>query len=460
MVKEVAPNLSYHYWGLGIRGQRLTEEADPLVLVRGSEFNHEKEIETEDDEGHMGTATTRMSSYRTKASANPSFTDKCRYKEGWEDMWLLLLGSDDGEGNIRKTPNAGSTATTQIFDYLFKVNVAQPQDPYFATLVNGFAKTSTDAYKYEDALMSEFEVTGTNEEAPTYTSTFATNYPKFNQPNPARVFPSKTVFPKSADVRIFIAPQGDYQIDDPEGDDYIGRYEYPCYLEWTINVNNNIESVPCSGDDFGESTKVLGNREGEVNITVPWTNATKHLEYEFQGGSADSTTVTTDNDVRTVWVVMENTLIGDSDVKYRTIIKVPQVVMTSVTSEQSGSDAKQIELEGQIEESGSESFIETIVTTDLSDLHIDTTTGSEGSLYDNTTDISVTVTDGTNPVEGATVTVNEAEAQTDASGIATFASVVNGSTSIKVEKEGIVTKYETVNVSSSSNSFTVTVETI
>ena len=47
MVREVAPNLSYHYWYLGIRGLQLNEEASPLVLVRGSEFNHEREIEME-----------------------------------------------------------------------------------------------------------------------------------------------------------------------------------------------------------------------------------------------------------------------------------------------------------------------------------------------------------------------------------------------------------------------------
>ena len=372
MVKEVAPNLSYHYWGLGIRGLNLDEEASPMVLVRGSEFNHEKEIEMEDDEGHMGTATTRMSSYRTTATANPSFTDKCRYTEGWEDMWLLLLGSAKGgtgedKDDIIKEEVTGATG---VYKYTFKVNTAQPQDPYFATIYNGFAKTETDAYKYEDALLSEFEVSGSNEEAPTYTSTFATNYPKFNQQNPVRVFPAKTTFPKSADVRIYIAPQGNYEsIQD------ISQYEYPCYLEWSFNVNNNIESVPCSGDEFGESTKVLGNREGEVNITVPWTNATKHLEYEFQGGSADATTVTTDNDLRTVWIVMTHGKIGETTQKYQTVIKIPQVVMTSVTSEQSGSDAKQIELSGNIEENGSDSFIETEVITDLADLHIDNTVG-------------------------------------------------------------------------------------
>ena len=124
MVREVAPNLSYHYWGLGIRGLNLDEEASPLVLVRGSEFNHEREISMEDDEGHMGTATTRMSSYRTSATANPSYTDKCRYKEGWEDIWLLLLGSakggtGDDKNDIRKE---AVTGVEGAYKYTFKVN--------------------------------------------------------------------------------------------------------------------------------------------------------------------------------------------------------------------------------------------------------------------------------------------------------------------------------------------------
>lgn len=364
MVREVAPNLSYHYWYLGVQGLELGEEADPLVMVRGSEFNHEREIEMEDDEGHMGTATTRMSSYRTTATANPSFTDKCRYKEGWEDMWLLLLGSDDGEGNIRK-----ETVTTGVYKYTFKVNTASPQDPYFATLFNGFAKTEGDAYKYENALLGEFEVSGSNEEAPTYTSTFSTNYPKVNQDNPARVIPATTVFPKSADVSVYIAPAG-------TSDAQMLNFEYPCYLEWSFSVNNNLESVPCSGDDFGESTKVLGNREGEVSITVPWTSATKHLEKVFETGAVDGETVTTDNDEKTIWFIMENGNIGSTNYKYKTTIKIPQVVITSAYSEQSGTDAKQIELQGNIEENGSDSFIEVEIITDLGDLHIDDTPAS------------------------------------------------------------------------------------
>lgn len=375
MVREVAPNLSYHYWYLGVRGINLDEEASPMVLVRGSEFNHEREIEMEDDEGHMGTATTKMSSYRTKASANPSFTDKCRYKEGWEDLWLLLLGSAKGGSGADKD-DIVVTEDNGIYTYTFKINTDAPQNPYFATLYNGFAKTTGDAYKYEDCLLSELEVSGSNEEAPTYSSTYASNYPKVNQTNPPRVIPAKTVFPKSADVRIYLAPA------DTEDADML-NYEYPCYLDWSVSVNNNLESVPCSGDAFGESTKVLGNREGTFNITVPWTNTTKHLEKVFETGADDGTTVTTDNDIKKVWIVMENGKIGDTNTKYKTVIKIPRVVVTSAYSEQSGTDAKQIELEGNIEENGQDSFIETVITTDLANLHIDNTTGDnhEGSAF-------------------------------------------------------------------------------
>ena len=368
MVREVAPNLSYHFWYLGVRGINLNQEASPMVLVRGSEFNHEREIEMEDDEGHMGTATTKMSSYRTKASANPSYTDKCRYKEGWEDVWLLLLGSAKGGSGADKNDimKVETSEGSGIYTYTYQININAPQDPYFCTLYNGFAKTTGDTYKYEDCLLSEFELSGSNEEAPTYTVTFASNYPKVNQPNIARVIPPSTIFPKSSDVRIYIAPVGT-----SDQTTMTQAYEYPCYLDWSLSINNNLESVPCSGDAFGESTKVLGNREGTVSITLPWTEATKGLEKKFETGSIDGTTVTNENDERKIMIVMEGTTIGSSELKYKTIIKIPKVVMTQVYSEQSGSDAKQLELEGNIEESGTESFVRAVITTDLEDLHID-----------------------------------------------------------------------------------------
>ena len=196
---EIAPNLSYHYWKLTVLGEGV-EDADavPLVLVRGSEFTPDKEITNEDDEGHTGTATTKMATYRASATSSPSFTDKTRYNEGWEDMWYLLLGSADANGNIRKTTKADG-----VYEYTFAVNPADPQDPAFAMLYNGFAKSPDgDAFRYENCLLNEFEVSGSNEEAPTYTSTFAANFPKFNQPNVTRVLPENNVFTRFIDNAV------------------------------------------------------------------------------------------------------------------------------------------------------------------------------------------------------------------------------------------------------------------
>lgn len=366
---EIAPNLSYHYWCLGVQGEELETEADPLVLVRGSEFTPDKEIQNEDDEGHMGTATTKMATYRSSASASPSYTDKTRYKEGWEDAWYLLLGSKDPTtGEIRKTELGTNTG---VYQYTFAVNSTNPQDPAFATLYNGFAKTQRDAFKYENCLLNEFEVSGSNEEAPTYTNTFASNFPKFNQQNPARVFPKTTVFTKPAGVSIYIAPKGEYT-----SLEQLEQYKYPCFIEYSFNVNRNVETQPCSADDFGTSTKVLGDLEAEINITLPWTEATKHLEYVFMGGDANATEVTDENDDKTVWIVFESGQIGETDYNYQTIIKIPEITLTNADSPQSGSDAKQIELEGNIKENGVDSFIECVITTDLEDLHIQNPTTS------------------------------------------------------------------------------------
>ena len=373
MSDKIAPNLAYHFWGANIKNQSAESEPSSVgVFIRGSEFDHGKEIEMQDDEGHMGTQTIKVSSYRSKASANPSFTDKCRYKEGWEDMWLLLLGSGSHSDSTPYTIDK-TTVTTGVYKYVFSVDTAQPNDPYTCALFNGFAKTSADAYKYENCLMSEFELSGSNTDAPTYKATFSSNFPKFNQTNPVRTYPTTTEFPKPANVKIYIAPaleSGEYVFGTAgTGEVSIDDYMYGCYQDWSLNVNMNVEDQPCAGDDFGTSTKVQGNREGTFNITLPWNDTTKKLEYKFMGGADNSTGVTTENDVKTVWILMEGSTIS-STYKYTTLIKIPHIVMTAVNSPQSGSDAKTLELEGNIEENGSDSFITTEIQTSLADLHI------------------------------------------------------------------------------------------
>lgn len=391
MTNEVSPSLSYHYWMVCINGT--SEDPVPSVLIKGTDFDPQKEISSEDDEGHTGTATTKISTYRSNASSSPQFKDKCRYQEGWEDILYLVIGSDDGSKQIDVTEVA-----TGVNKFIFHENPNAPMEAAFATLFNGFNKTETDAYKYKEALLNTFKLSGSNSDAPTYEVQFASDFPLFHQTNLARVFPKVSTFPKSGNTKLYIAPLGTAY------DELTDDMQFSCYEEWEMNVNKNVENKPCANDTFGTSTKVTGSREGDFSCTLPWNSRSKNLEYEFMGGDAELTTHTvTDEDIhKTIYLVMsggkilrtsESNTIGtgesivssktvdgvtiytiDTGKPYQTIVKIPDVVLTNVNSPQSGSDAKTLDVESNIVDNGTDSFIEVTVQTGLSELHIANTT--------------------------------------------------------------------------------------
>ena len=75
-------------------------------------------------------------------------------------------------------------------------------------------------------------------------------------------------------------------------------------------------------------------------------------------------------------------------------------------------------------------------------------------------DITVNVSDGDNPISGATVTIGDDEETTDEDGDATFESVYEGSTNISVTASGYADKTVTVTVDDSHTSFTVELEVV
>ena len=70
-------------------------------------------------------------------------------------------------------------------------------------------------------------------------------------------------------------------------------------------------------------------------------------------------------------------------------------------------------------------------------------------------DISVTINDGTDPIEGATVTVGAKTGTTGSAGGCTIKDVTDGTVSVEVSATGYVTKTESITVSSSDTSFTI-----
>lgn len=75
-----------------------------------------------------------------------------------------------------------------------------------------------------------------------------------------------------------------------------------------------------------------------------------------------------------------------------------------------------------------------------------------------TRDISFTINDGTNAIEGASVVIGETTKTTDSSGECTFDDISEGENSVEVSATGYTTKTETISVDSEHTSFTVSLE--
>lgn len=72
-----------------------------------------------------------------------------------------------------------------------------------------------------------------------------------------------------------------------------------------------------------------------------------------------------------------------------------------------------------------------------------------------TRDLSFTITDGTDPIEGATVTIGDKTGTTGSAGGCSISGVEEGSVSVEVAATGYTTKTETITVDETHTSFTI-----
>jgi hypothetical protein len=359
----IAPNLAYHYWALGIKPTGKTAAEDPLIMIPGTEFEPEKEIEHDDDLGHTGSASLNMGMDRIKAASSPNFQDKARYGQGWEDYFYLLYGDVTG-------PVPAVSGATKAKKYTFTVNVSAPADPPLCTLYNGYAKTADDAYLYDNCMLNELEISFKNDEPMTVKPSFVADYPLLNQTNPARVVPTKKVKIRPGQTILYYAPTNVTLTEVNKA-----TYAIPCVIEGNLKVNHNAESEPCAGDVFGTETKNMGIRESEGGFTVPWTSATKGIEAEYESGSEAGTQVTEEPlrkqiMIESIGPVIET--VSEENVFYKTKILIPDVTITKAESPQSGDERKSIDVEFKINDEGDASFMNVEIITELTALHIGT----------------------------------------------------------------------------------------
>ncbi len=82
-------------------------------------------------------------------------------------------------------------------------------------------------------------------------------------------------------------------------------------------------------------------------------------------------------------------------------------------------------------------------------------TPNEETETPTTRNINFVINDGTDAIQGATVTIGEITSTTGSQGGCTLQGVSDGENSVTVEAEGYTTKTETITVSESDTTFTI-----
>ena len=384
MANQIAPSGSFHYVGFGIKDSLLASSkyARCCVFTRQTDFEDGNEISTENDEGHTGVATLDMGSYRTTAESSPSWTDKLRYNEGYEEAFYQLLGNYTKTAHSVSDGQGGTTTVNGVYDYQYSFPPVGANDLPLSTIYNGFAKTSTDARVWNNAILNEFTMNFSNENAPTMDLTFISDYNNFNLNNPTRTFSAKTNFVKTDQVKIYLGEVGATEQEMREN-------PVNCFIESSFTVNNNVETQSCVEEEFGKNSKFLGTRETTGSINMPWVDNTKLLEPEYEGADKLSHIVSTEITHKQIWYEMigSHIIVGtgnsatDTEVPFSTLIKFPEAEVTNVETPKSGEDAKDLTLEYKVLENPTASFMTVDLVTNLENLRIDTTGVDLTDLY-------------------------------------------------------------------------------
>lgn len=381
----IAPNASWHYVMGAIRGNSLTSDkyARPIVGIRQTSFEDGNEINTETDEGHTGISNLDQGSYRTKAESSPSWEDKFRYGEFLEDTFYLLLG------NYTNVPHeAEGSAVDGVFDYNFALPPNNTSDLPTATIYNGFAKTENDGRVFNNALLNELEINFSADDAPTIKPTFVSDYNNINLINPTRTFATNSYFAKAVHTQVYVGAIGATA-------EQMLQTPIDCFTEASLTINHNAESQSCHADEFGKNTKIMGARETEGSITMPWVDGTKYFETEYEAFNKYGHSVSEEITHKQVWFRCfggdipkietsgENTTYTPTGVPFETLIKCPACEITKVGSPKSGDEAKDLTMEFKVLEKPDQSYITVDMTTFLQDLHIDDVGTTLSSLRPN-----------------------------------------------------------------------------
>lgn len=363
-------NESFHYWSIALKVKdEQTGEYPSLpvrggIMARGSAFEGEPTVDTNDWEGHTGSKSIVIASDRTSASAEPQWEQKAMFGEFFEDSWYMLLGSYE-----KKTVALDGTGSGNVYEWKFYQDLLNPQPLPIATIINGYGAVDNDAITYDNAKMSELEYE-INDDGINLTYTFGSDAPILNQANPVRTVGQSLSKLGVQNIHIYIA---DFGTDLTElTEEQLATYDYGCVISSTNSFNTNLEDFLCLGTPFGKAMKDEGNFENDGELEIQWNEKSQHLIDKWYTGVNDGDVITEDNYFAEILITGTNRNLGKvsgEDVYESFAMYLPKVEITKAWSDLSGDETKTINIEYNLVGNGTVSPVNIDILSQLEDLH-------------------------------------------------------------------------------------------
>lgn len=362
-------NQSFHYWSIALKKKDETGEYPSLpvrggIMARGSAFEGEPNVETDDWEAHDGSKSIVIASDRTSASAEPQWEQKAMFGEFFEDGWYMLLGSYN-----KKTVALDGTGSGNVYEWKFYQDLINPTPLPVATIINGYGAVENDAITYDNAKMSELEYE-ISDDGINLTYTFGSDAPILNQANPVRTVGQSLSKLGVQNIHIYIS---DFGVGLNElTKEQLATYDYGCVVSSSNSFNTNLEDFLCLGTPFGKAMKDEGKFENDGELEIQWNEKSQHLIDKWYTGANDGNMVTENNYFAEILITGTNRKLGQvsgADVYESFAMYLPKVEITKAWSDLSGDETKTIQVEYNLVNNGTVSPVNIDILSQLEDLH-------------------------------------------------------------------------------------------
>ena len=361
-------NQSFHYWSIALKqkdeqtGEYPSTAVRGGIMARGSGFEGEPNMETDDWEAHDGSKSIILASDRTQVSAEPQWEQKAMFGEFFEDGWYMLLGSYENK-------EVELDDSSSVYEWKFYQDLINPTELPLATIINGYSAVENDAITYDNAKMSELEYEISNDGI-NLTYTFGSNAPILNQANPLRTVGQSLSKLGVQNIKVYIADFGTELTELTEQE--LADYDYGCVVSSTNSFNTNLEDFMCLGTPFGRGIKDEGQFENDGELEIQWNPKSQHLIDKWYTGESDGTQVTENPYFAEILITGTNRKLGEldgEDVYESFSMYLPKIEVTNAWSDLSGDETKTINIEYQLVNNGTVSPVNIDIVSQLEDLH-------------------------------------------------------------------------------------------